>query len=402
MKKILIAALIILIAHDLSWAACDPPAPVTTGDWRMTVTKCQTKAECETWYAGNQIDCPDPGYHGTGSYPSGLLYWFNYDKCSGEGAPYTSDLHYWCPSEDTDGDGLKDECDPFPNNAEPFNWKTVVRYKNSSGDVVGVLLKTDGNNYIAYGDTSNTGINNKELNISSAWKDFNEFKTVYGNCNLDKTEAQKPEELVEVKKPDHTDMNSGEQSASGDSDSELVRKTADNTKKGNDIANKTNEHLVGLRRDMQDLKEGIANINNEDLIEYFDGQKGPINTEFGKVGDIDAQVAAATDAKETEYNSKYQDFINANETGADGYTSKGRELKSLFNNFFNSGNPLKSAVNNSGIQTSGAKCSDSFQMYGKTISFSFCNYATYLQTLGQLLIALAYLRSLFWILGREN
>ncbi len=79
---------------------CNPPEPYG-GDWAMTVTQEPSITSGEAWYEANNPNCPDPGYRGTGTdSTNGYMYWYNYDKCAGGGAPYISMFHYYCLNSD--------------------------------------------------------------------------------------------------------------------------------------------------------------------------------------------------------------------------------------------------------------------------------------------------------------
>jgi len=127
-------------------------------------------------------------YTEVGDPPDSAIY-----DSDNDGVPDSEDCHSHDPiiggeDTDTDGDGLLDSVDPFPDDARPFTYKKVVEYYDANGNVVGSVYKCvdDSGNvkYVTVGEASEM----VQFTVDGTWKDHQTYMDTFGETALNITD----------------------------------------------------------------------------------------------------------------------------------------------------------------------------------------------------------------------
>ncbi|MCM2283356.1 MAG: hypothetical protein NDI81_01145 [Desulfobacula sp.] len=319
------------------------------------------------------------------------------------------DPSYIDPIIDTDGDGIPDDCDIYPNDPTPYKVR-AVSYQTSdntfNGPRIYQWMHTD------RGQTYELGTKDPEksdfLTYSSPWED------PPTTCTGIDTTPENSEPIPE-NNPFTTDAPTGEPSETDTDPAFQPGEVSDGTETGDPLLRdiKSNTGKIATNTDrlgdyMKELTKAVQGMDRNTAIIASGGTGTSSGTGDGNQEIIDA----------------IQDQDQANDTEAQGYKSNAEGLTDSFNydgtliegtdyqptpqddlaaeswlTGFMNDNPIQDWIDASGFDTSGSVCSLSFvhPRYGN-LSFSLCNFENDFALAGNILFGLCSLYGLMTII----
>jgi len=313
---------------------------------------------------------------------------------------------------DTDGDGLMDRVDPFPNSSVPFTYKRSVYFLDQNGNVVSEVFEAiDANGKKAYWEVGTHTENDKAWSdVNSPWRDSAQYAAVYGEGSGTTTFSDNKDTVtgknsnIETKSYTTKEGTQGGTASGGESgDSARLDKITDNTAKiaGNfdgiaEGLNKINNNLIDTNKAISGIGAAGAGADPgakavadavKDLKE--DGN----DTDISGIGDGSGEAAAM---------QALTDATGA--TTLDDVPEQYRE-KTTQQQFNDRMDDLKNSdtmdvITGSGAEFSSPECSLSWSYGSHNIAFSLCDYSGILDAMGVVMVAMAGLQSLMIIFKR--
>jgi hypothetical protein len=347
---------------------------------------------------------------------------------------------------DSDGDGIPDDVDPFPDNPQEFSWRLVGEWLNSDGNVVARV-------YECVGDDGSIGylqVGEYDAESDQYWSMLNQpIKTYqkYLDEIVGKPDANiitKPgpisdDERVssdDKKGSAKPDTETGKDSFGSSDDSENIAKTTDNTAKTVNNTGKivdgvysldqklasTNKYLDAIARNTQGIgsgsdivfdtagiESGIGQTNEAlsgiaDKIDglqdsigdraYHDGEKSAAETGFGEITDgLDEEMTFTTESAEAvQLQADIDDMSGGLGT-----------VGGLLEDKLGGETGFIADFKNTSIQLENAECSQVLDLgeWGD-IELDFCYYQPWLITIGHFLYALSIFSGYAYVLGRKK
>ena len=309
------------------------------------------------------------------------------------------------PSDDSDGDGINDDNDPFPNDDRPFTWKVLMQCDDAQGNPVGWKVEVDngdGPQVMEIGSINDCQGDatiypyDQDPKTQDEWGDIawegdmnlaGQDETPYYGYDSpawDSSYDGTPEQPV-------PGLEYGNPAEPGDSDSTLLEKIVDNThaqaKNQQKIADQLkaqNERATEGREADQDRNTKLEEINDQ-LEKIEDQMEGDATI----ADDGTAQVQSA-------YDSAYNELQTPMEVPQE-YQEK-TDIETEVDTRI-SGSGVLDMITGVGIQASGT-CSMETTIYGRQISLTVCNYADELQAWGVILMAMTGLTSILVVFKR--
>ena len=302
---------------------------------------------------------------------------------------------------DTDGDGIPDDQDMYPNDPNPYSVK-ITNYQTidgtSSGEHIRECYVTDRGDSYCIGADYNSDLPNY-VEFNSAWI---EPETAPIGTSGGMSDKQPGDEITQSP---HTttasdgsptasndpNFSSGEHSTGNETDNEALRGIKDNT---GDIAGNTSrmgDYLKDINKAIQNMDRNIA-LQGSGIGE--DTNDDEVNEAQAQAGKDAINNLAVSD----HYNSS--NFNGELTEGTDYQPAKDLGQESWFTGFFNN-NPLRTAFDNSGFNMTNSTCTMTLSINGLgTHTLSLCEFDQEFQTAGSLLLALTGLLSLIIIAWR--
>lgn len=336
-------------------------------------------------------------------YPASDLYSSNVEGC----API---------SEDTDGDGIPDRADAYPNDPTPYKFKTYAVVTDTNGNIIAITILTDRGDFIQLGadhEAVATCMSNATCSRTfpdySSWRDSEDLQNnqVYSGPNAptsqDDFHENTPDDIDKMvndwlAQPPKTPtpvpgLSSGTQSTGSETDNEALRGIMTNT--GNIASNQqTVADLLGS------INETLVEIEKQDQLSVLEaqGEEQTYNTS-GVEGDINS-AALASDA--TEAIQQAMDTFNTETTIEDVpldnemiATEKWDFTEKLIEILDN--NPISDAFGGVDVKASG-NCSYTFDFKGRPITLTICGYESQLNAFGGILLMMSSFMSLLIII----
>jgi hypothetical protein len=197
----------------------------------------------------------------------------------------------WCEFTDTDGDGLQDNIDAYPNDTVGYQFKILSKYYDSLGNEVGVLIETSRGDTILLGtdlDSLTSDIESGSVTIVSVddgnWYDSANIVEDQDIIPLDLDSG--PYIIPDTSVSDVTkdvpesnsdpEMTTGQSSTGSETDSEVNQKLIDNTKATADNVSRLGDYLKSINSNLQNINSASnTTVNNTTSIvnntEQLDG-----------------------------------------------------------------------------------------------------------------------------------
>lgn len=326
----------------------------------------------------------------------------------------SNEYHYWVysPAEsdictpDTDGDGISDANDKYPNDPNPYLIRLVGEYKDDQGNVVCQVWETDRDDYYLTGTLpDNPETADFTLKLGTAWQTPNDQPLSDSDFpGMPTTDVPTTGGGAGTGSDPAPGMPTGDPSGTGDSDSDLTRKIADNTSKTVEGLGK----LSGYAKSLDDAIAGmgrnvaIGNQTLKDIEDKIGGLGGGVVVSGDGDGDEEEASTGLSDFNNTDVGNHYNsDNYNGTLTPGTDYVEV-EDLKDLswFSDFF-SDNPLKTALNSSGFDLSSSVCALSFTIDGMgTHTLSLCEFESGFIAAGNLLLSFTSLSALMIVAWR--
>ena len=252
---------------------------------------------------------------------------------------------------DRDGDGIDDDNDPYPDDDSPFMARLVAYYTDdntSTGSHTGEVWETDRGDYYEVGeiDPDDTGFIIQNGTWVTPDLDSPVESTTQPTINQNPISIN-PSTGTPSTTGGDSNFNDGVSSTGTETDNQALQAIQDNT-------SKTTDNIKRLGDYMTDINEAIQNMDRN-LQAGITVKNEPDNSD-----DNSEQDQADAEAAQNEFNSvdvatHYGSGVfNGTLTDGEEYTSPGSlEDESFFDSFFQS-NPLITAFDNSGFDTSGS------------------------------------------------
>jgi len=311
---------------------------------------------------------------------------------------------------DTDGDGIPDECDFYPDDATPYQYKKIG-YNTDGTTETFAIYYTDQGDYFSTGDpgTNQTlDYYDPGANWQSPDSECSDFSSYAAGTDGTSTEPEQP--LYPGGVPDGSPadgdpiLEDGTASTGSETDNEALIKIIDNTQK-------TTDNITGLAAYLKEINQGIQNIDTNIAFQESPPTASEIGSAVGDAldvpvtGDDTAAVTAAGQVDDSAILDLDSDFENS-----DAYTDSNidTDLKpwtqQQFNDFLDyyiDNNPLAAIFDVSNfVSVTGSSPCFSSSYNGNNIDFCFDDYATQLQYFGSFIVALAGLSGVMLILRK--
>jgi hypothetical protein len=286
---------------------------------------------------------------------------------------------------DSDGDGLEDDVDPFPQDDSPFIWRTVSVHYDENGAIDYELIEFKNDNgetaFKRYGELPTDEY--PYAIIGPQWRVQSDYVDAYGTTipDADGTddEITSAFPITEVRvRGDHADpaADTGQTVTGSETDTELRQKIVTNTQE-------TTSNLKSISDQIGETNERLKNIEEleraklEKNIEIQEEQPEDIYTD----------------------DPSYANELNAlNASGAldgvdtDILPSEIPEVESLQDQSWYDplidNNPLIGMVTGTTVQVDNPVCSFDANVAGSTLTFSMCEQQTILAMMGNIFMAI--------------
>jgi hypothetical protein len=323
-------------------------------------------------------------------------------------------LPYW---NDSDGDGLINSIDPWPSDDQPFTWKRFAYCTDSSEEIQQFTIRAqraDGQvKYMSFGDNS-TCVND-EMDL---WTSTHEGSLLANYFSSGGEYASFAEEIqddfggmsLDYDPGTGSGFTSGTDDSGNSTDSDRLSDIVNNTKSAADNVARLGDYLQGIGESIEGLNETVAGssggiavvggsssteggVSSEDIETGVDGAiqdaEGRADDELtdglsGLPGSYDFTDEGSITGNEDEFGPMNSKIGDTDSNGvADGIDSIRNSIGS---------NNLVDALQNSGVQLSGAECLLSMDtvIFGN-VELDFCEWASAFDTIGNYTVALSWM-----------
>jgi len=323
-------------------------------------------------------------------------------------------LHQWnetqteCAVVDADGDGINDDIDPLPEDDSLFTWKKSCFVKSADGVCRGWVYEVEnvqgektymtvgmdiedcesyssGRCYLSIGGTS-------EYGDSTNWADQFETENVEAAFNSDysEVEANALNDPIAgaVGAPSYEepqDLGDGQGSETGDSDSVLLKKIADNTATGTGNMQGLMDGLVGVQNGIVDGNKLLGGISKK--LEAPTGNFGTGTGDADTAQDQIDQLLGETGYQGEDIPEEYRQKKDIEEAYGEIGASEGLQ-------------GVKDTIESIGVETSGADCSMEFSYNGQQVEMGFCDWTSEFELIGNLFLSFMGLWTAIYIFGK--
>lgn len=317
---------------------------------------------------------------------------------------------------DTDGDGIPDDYDAYPEDDSDYQYRIMTNYYDADGNLVGQIIVTSNGDYILLGDLTTDqieqgladGTYTADYVNSGIWIDSGELSDdsvsgTYAGGGSTQISTQDAHDIgtqsigSDVSTGSGT-TTTGDSSSDGDSDSDLLEKIVNNT-----AAITSNQEALSQSEILQ--SELIANGNLIQSSQLTTLEQ--INNQLEDQADLADEQAETAETGRTSFdNVDVSTYYNT--TKYDGTLTEGTDYdaptdladESWFTSFFTS-NPIKTAFESSGFELTDSDCSMTLTIPGMgDHELSLCEFSDEFSTAGNLLLSLTSLSALIIIAWR--
>jgi hypothetical protein len=298
---------------------------------------------------------------------------------------------------DSDGDGIPDDADYWPDDETIHLVRLVGYYTDGDNDIIVTeVWETDDGTLYSTGELPEEMTDPQYTSVSgSAWETPDgepitdaDFPDPGGVTTTSEDEKSTD---AETATPD-TDTGTGTDSESGDTDSELAAKIADNTSGTNTgvgklvgYAEALNTAVGKIKGNTSSIKESVADVNENvsDIEQYLkerdEDSEDDANDGLTSIGDLDV---------DDYYNSS--NFTGELVSGTDYDEAEGLSEQTWLSTFLSS-NPYQSALSSSGFECNEADCEMTLTVLGENHTLSVCDLDAGFQAAGVMLLSLTTL-----------
>jgi hypothetical protein len=301
---------------------------------------------------------------------------------------------FGCPV-DTDGDGLTDEIDPYPDDGSDFTFKIIAEQHDEADNRLYFCIETNRNDIFCYGEQDpeiETYIN---IGGGLATYGGSQLADLLGYVETQEITGDSAElgtiTITESVPQDEIGMDTGLDQGGG-SDSVLLGKIVDNT-------NQITENQIDLGTYQNDIRNENAKTN--ELLEKIIAQNNfnpEIKVEIPEVEPPEDYTGTGTSPG--DWATGWAENMDNSMDGAgmpDGdLDSNNYTEESWFTSFLNN-NPYKTALDNSGVEVSSPVCTKTLTVLGSVHEMDLCFLEEPLTLAGNLLFAIITLLSVLTI-----
>jgi hypothetical protein len=317
---------------------------------------------------------------------------------------------------DTDGDGIPDECDFYPDDSTPYQYREMGGMNDGSFSI----YQTDRGDYFSSG-TLPEGTLLDYLTPNSSYQTPSETCTDLVGYSTSSSDAVTPEQpTYSPTSPDGTPSGTGEdpQFADGElsdgteTDSQALGKIIDNTGKTASNVAAQGDYLKDINKGIQTIDRNIAGYG--ETFESIDESLKALNDRLGTNGGTvpeDGEGTGDETGEDQEGVGEWDsidpgdgwddpaltDIVPRDGTGQGDFDAHGDFKDETFIQEFLSDNPVLNAFDNSGFLLSG-NCSTTINagQFG-TFDISLCEFESQISMAGNILFGLTCLFSLVMV-----
>lgn len=337
---------------------------------------------------------------------------------------------------DSDGDGLPDDCDLYPDDPTPASFRLMTTlYEDSTGNIVGNIIQTDRGDYKEYGDLSNyetSGYSTEYHGNTSSWQSNDDLcgpsgissgSSPTGDETLDTILEDSINESIGTTDPgtgSATGTDNTATAATGtETDTQALQDIKQNTYSTSQNIKRLADYLDGINKKLYDQNKHTFQTSPLTLA---DVQKAINNSNLGS-GTISAgggltssETTQAVDAALTpSIEDETQATVNAGdvnteyttaETTITGNASLSEDAPLEFQektdittkmSDYISGNPISDIINNSGLVISGSTPTATWNYKGQSMVLTVSGFDAQLEAFGQILLGIFTLAGMLLI-----
>jgi len=317
---------------------------------------------------------------------------------------------------DSDGDGILDEFDLYPNDSTDYQFSVISAVLDAQGNPVQIIVKTDRDDLFAFGDRpiDMTGYTD-EIYIAPYLRPGGDLEYLdFFNDNSD-TAIQVDNSayydqienmvIAETDPGTGTDFSDDSTPATGsETDNEALQKIVTNTDATSDNITRLGDYLDSINDTLGRLesKYDVALSATGSLIDgggtSSEDIQGAITSAMDVAqGDIDSSVAAAGNV-DTEYNNAFATITDSYDLAVDApedFQEKTDIITKMTD--YVSNNPISAIINGSSINLTGSVDHLTWTYNGQNIELSVGKYDNELTLFGQLLMGVTTLAGMLMI-----
>jgi hypothetical protein len=302
------------------------------------------------------------------------------------------------PVTDTDGDGLSDQYDFYPNDPTDYKIRLLSYQEDSEGNRVRECYETDRKDIFCIGNAYDETLQDN-ITIGSDWLDSDDIITaeaveyigddaVISDSSDGETsitsDTYTDTDGTPTETNSDTEMNAGIDSDGTETAAEQkiidnTASTANNISRLADYLKDTNDSLGNIDYSTAQTSEALDEISNPD--------SDDVTTATSQAGDTDTAFQTAQDTITTE--------ASLENDAPDDFKEK-TDISTAIADYI-SNNPLSDIIENSGVSISGATSSAAFDYNGHSISLSVAGYDDQLEAFGQILLGIVTLAGMLLI-----
>lgn len=337
--------------------------------------------------------CSDYSCSGGWSY---LAYGYYYTGTCTEGV----DCPYDLPVTDTDGDGIDDDIDPYPDDPDPFVYQLMGYQKDGQGNVSFLCIKTHLGDTFCYGDYDPDG----EIYISAdhAYHDSTDLGGTTGESELAEETSLYDDYVVPIEPMDTETFEGGTDNTGNSVDTDYLEDIVSNTKDALKNQESIGTYLKGISDDIKKSNQIALDSGTQNIQVNVEN-----DTQAPTAVEIADEIRADQEARDAIGEAETTDALDAIGSGNETYEGEFTEseipdenlIGDIYDNFMQS-NPVSTYIEGTSIDTSGAACSFTGNYNGHDLVFSICNFEPQVDLMGGILLALAGISSLLIVFRR--
>lgn len=320
------------------------------------------------------------------------------------------------PSTDADGDGIPDTYDLYPDDPTPYKFSIMSMIKDdSTGQGVRYLVKTDRGDIFAFGSEPEdmTGYSH-EIFINPSLIDGADAEALFATQTKENTTTVDNSALYDTTTDVLTNnqdpgtgtasnMSDGSATTGSETDNEALQKiitntysTTENTKRLGDYLKSINDTLSNIDT-KQTLEQSGAIGSGGSTLSGDDIQSGVEDALTPGETDVSNSVSAAgnTDSAYSEAQGSITGTASLAADAPDDYKEK-TDIAQKIDDLLD-GSPFMNLITGTGVSTSGANPSLSYDFKGHPITLTVAGFESELNAFGTILLAITTLAGMLLI-----